>query len=56
MNKSIVLRILELDAERKSLIYDFDKILPANRQKYEEIQHELAWIERVWASEFKNDE
>lgn len=42
---SIVNHILNLDAERKSLIYDFDKVKTENRTRFEEIQKELTEIE-----------
>lgn len=49
-DKSIVLHILELDEERKSMIgyinsYAVDS---ENRKRYEEIQKELRIIEEMW--------
>ena len=46
--ESIVLRILKLDKERASLIYDWDKVLPENRARYEEIQKELLEFDEWW--------
>lgn len=44
-NFSLIQNILKLKEERESLIYDFDKVLPENRARYEEIQKELMKIE-----------
>lgn len=38
-------RINELYEERKSLIYDFDKVKPENKKRYDEIQEELLKLE-----------
>lgn len=48
--ESIVLHILKLDKERGSLIYDFDKVLPENRERYEAIQKELCEIDERYNS------
>jgi hypothetical protein len=39
--------INDLREKRKSLIYDFDKVHPENRKRYEEIQARLLELEIV---------
>lgn len=41
MEESLVSRIIRLDQERRSYIYDWDKVLPENRKRFDEIQREL---------------
>lgn len=43
--ESPVLEILRLDRERRSLIYEREKVSPANRARFEEIQRKLADFE-----------
>jgi len=47
---SIVDHILNLDKERKSLVYDWDKVKPENRKRFEEIQKELCEIDEMYIS------
>lgn len=48
-SESIISRIMRLNEERKSYIYDWDKILPENRIRFEEIQKELCEIEEIFS-------
>ena len=47
-DKSIVMKILRLDAERRSYLYDHDKVKPENRERYDAIQKELMDIEEIY--------
>lgn len=47
---SITAHIFRLYEQRKSLIYDWDKILPENRERFEAIQKELCDIDEKWMS------
>lgn len=51
-DKSIVLHILELDEERKSMIGHINSyaVDSENRKRYEEIQQELRVIEEIWSA------
>mgnify|MGYP001599519612 CR=1 FL=1 len=48
-------RKIALEAERKSLIYDFDKVKPENLQRYNQIQEELNILESIQDT-FKRNE
>jgi hypothetical protein len=52
--KSIVLHILELDEERKTLIGHIHSysVSSVNLKRYEEIQAELRQIEKMWNSAY----
>ena len=41
----VILERYDLEQERKALIYDFDKVKPENRARYDEIQKRLAELE-----------